>query len=75
MNDSSDLVDYIQEVRLILADSIDTLLNLEYEAFYEKDDEIVPVNNVVDLVDMSYNVAEIEKVKNAEIKLLKRQSS
>ena len=75
MNDSSDLVDYIKEVRLILADSIDTLLNLECETLYEKDDNLTPINNVVELVDMSYDVAETEKVKIAESGLLKRQTN
>jgi hypothetical protein len=75
MNDSSDLVDYIKEVRLILADSIDTLLNLEYDVLYEKDDEIVLVSSVVDLVNMSYDVAETEKLKNAESGLLERQAT
>ncbi len=73
MNDSSDLVDYIKEVRIILADSLDTLLNLEYETLYEKDEELVSVNNVVELIDMSLDVARSEKLKHAESELLKRQ--
>lgn len=72
MNDNSDLVDYIKELRMILADSIDTLLNLEYETVYEKDEEIIPINNVVELVDMSYDVANSVKLKQAESELMKR---
>jgi hypothetical protein len=72
MNDNSDLVDYIKEVRMILADSIDTLLNLEYETVYEKDEEIIPINNVVELVDMSYDVANSTKLKQAESEFMKR---
>jgi hypothetical protein len=73
MNDNSDLVDYIKDVRMIIADSIDTLLNLEYEAIYEKDEDIVPINNVVELIDMSFDVGHVEKIKQAESDLLKRQ--
>jgi hypothetical protein len=73
MNDRSDLVDYIKEVRMILADSIDTLLNLEYDTIYEKDEELVPVNNIVELVDMSFDVAHSEKLRHAESEFLKRQ--
>jgi hypothetical protein len=73
MNDRSDLVDYIKEVRMILADSIDILLNLEYDTIYEKDEELVPVNNIVELVDMSFDVAHSEKLRQAESEFLKRQ--
>lgn len=72
MNENSDLVDYIKEARMILADSIDTLLNLEYDS-YEKDDEIVPINNAVELVDMAFDVLHSQKIKAAESELLKRQ--
>jgi hypothetical protein len=74
MSESSDLADYIKELRMILADSLDTLLNLEHESAYEKDEEIVPINNVVELVDMSFDVAHSEKIKLAESKFLKRQA-
>jgi hypothetical protein len=73
MSDNSDLVDYIKETRMILADSLDVLLNLEYEVLYEKDEELVPINNVVELVDMSLDVAHAEKLKQAESEFLKRQ--
>jgi hypothetical protein len=73
MSDNSDLVDYIKETRMILADSLDVLLNLEYEALYEKDEELIPINNVVELVDMSLDVAHSEKLKQAESEFLKRQ--
>lgn len=67
------MVDYIKEVRLIIADSIDELLNLEYEALYEKDDDLIPINNLVEIVDMSYDLGRTEKLKQAESELLKRQ--
>ena len=73
MSDGADLVDYVKEVRMILADSIDTLLNLECEALNEKDEKVVPVSSVIELVDMSYDVAESQKLKNAESELMKRQ--
>jgi hypothetical protein len=73
MNDRTDLVDYIREVRIILADSIDTLLNLEHDALDDKNEEIVPINSAVELVDMSYDVAESQKLKNAETGLMERQ--
>ncbi len=69
-----DLVDYIREVRMILADSIDVLLNLEHDSFDDKCEEIVPINSAVELVDMSYDVAESQKIKSAESELMKRQS-
>ncbi|MFY9300996.1 MAG: hypothetical protein WAO91_07395 [Candidatus Nitrosotenuis sp.] len=73
MNDREDLVDCIKEVRMILADSMDTLLNLEYEAINEKDEEVVPIRSVTDLIDMSYDVADSQRIKTAEAELMKRQ--
>lgn len=72
MDDNADLVDYIKDVRFILADSIDTLLNLESE-IHDEDEKIVPVNNVVELVDMSYDVAHSQKIMRAQSKFMERQ--
>jgi hypothetical protein len=73
MNDDSDLVDYIKQVRMILDDSMETLLNLKLDALYEKDDDLVPIDNVVELIDMSFDVGRAEKIRQAESELLKRQ--
>lgn len=73
MNENSDIVDYIREIRMVLADSIDVLLNLQFEEDGEED-ELVPITSVVDLVDMSYDVAHLNKIKTAESEFLKRQT-
>ncbi len=74
MSDSADVVDYIKEVRMILADSIDTLLNLQHDLTEEKDDEITPITSVVDLVDMSYDISYDNKIKEAQSEFMKRDS-
>ncbi|MEW6043568.1 MAG: hypothetical protein AB1608_04850 [Thermoproteota archaeon] len=74
MSESSDIVDYIKELRMVLADSIDLLLNLQFEGIYDQDDEIIPVNSSAELVDMSYDVAHSIKLKIAESEFLKRQT-
>lgn len=73
MEDNSDLVDYIKDVRMLIADSIDTLLELEYETSSDDEDRIVPINSVIELVDMSLDVNHSEKLKRAESELMKRQ--
>lgn len=73
MNESSDIVDYIRELRMILADSMDVLLNLQFEED-SAEDELVPITSAVDLVDMSYDVARSNKLKIAESEFLKRQT-
>lgn len=72
MNDDSELVDYIRDVRLILADSIDALLNLEYD-INDEEETISPIHSVVELVDMSYDVAQAEKIKQAQSSFLERE--
>ncbi|MFN3654626.1 MAG: hypothetical protein ACK4TO_04775 [Candidatus Nitrosotenuis sp.] len=73
MNENHDIVDYIRELRMVLADSIDVLLNLQFEEDNEED-ELVPITSTVDLVDMSYDVAYSNKLKTAESEFLKRQT-
>lgn len=73
MSDNADVVDYIKEVRMILADSIDTLLNLQHDVTCDEDEMIVPIRNVVELVDMGYDVARTENLKRAESEFLKRE--
>ena len=74
MSDNADVVDYIKEVRMILADSIDTLLNLQHDLTEERDEEITPITSVVDLVDMSYDVSYDNKIKDAQSEFMKRDS-
>ncbi|MEM3007984.1 MAG: hypothetical protein QXW37_07815 [Candidatus Nitrosotenuis sp.] len=72
MSETHDIVDYIKELRMVLADSIDVLLNLQFEE--DNEDELISITSVVDLVDMSYDVARASRLKTAESEFLKRQS-
>jgi len=72
MSDELDTVDYIKEVQMILADSMDTLLNLQNDLACHDDEQIVPIGNVVELVDMSFDVARAEKLKKAESEFIER---
>lgn len=76
MSASEDIVDYIKEVRMVLADSIDVLLNLQRdlqnEITIEKDDEITPVSSKAELVDMTYDIAYDQKIKNAQEEFSRR---
>ncbi|NDB32282.1 MAG: hypothetical protein EB150_04645 [Nitrososphaeria archaeon] len=76
MSASEDIVDYIKEVRMVLADSIDVLLNLQHdlqnEITIEKDDEITPVSSKAELVDMTYDIAYDQKIKNAQEEFSRR---
>ena len=73
MSDNADVVDYIREVRMILADSIDTLLNLQYDLSQDEDEQITPITNVVELVDMSYDVSYSQQIKGAQEEFMKRE--
>ena len=73
MSDTADIVDYIKEVRMILADSIDTLLNLQHNISEDEEEQITPVTSVVDLVDMSYDVSYSQQIKGAQEEFMKRE--
>lgn len=76
MSANEDIVDYIKEVRLVLADSIDTLLNLQHdlqnEITLEKDDQITPITSKAELVDITYDIAYDNKIKTAQQEFSKR---
>jgi hypothetical protein len=73
LDENSDIVDYIREARSVLADSMDTLLNLKHDVNCEEDDKITPVNHVVELIDMGYDIAHSEKLKKAEVAFVERE--
>lgn len=73
MSQNEDIVDYIKEVRLILADSIDTLLNLQEDIIIDADDQIIPISSKAELIDMSYDVAFEQKIKGAQDEFMKRE--
>jgi len=76
MSGNEDIVDYIKEVRMVLADSIDTLLTLQHdlqnEITVEKDDEITPISSKAQLLDITYDIAYDQKIKNAQDEFSKR---
>ncbi|HXG73533.1 MAG TPA: hypothetical protein VNK44_01755 [Candidatus Nitrosotenuis sp.] len=72
MSESTDIVDYIRELRMVLADSIDVLLNLQSEE--DEEEDLVPITCAADLIDMSYDLARSSRLKAAESEFLKRQT-
>lgn len=73
MSQNEDIVDYIKEVRMILADSIDALLNLQHDITLDQDEQITPITSQAELVDMSYDVAYEQKIKGAQDEFMKRE--
>jgi hypothetical protein len=72
LDENLDIVDYIREARSVLADSMNTLLNLQHDVNCE-DDKITPINHVVELIDMGYDIAHSEKLKKAEVAFVERE--
>lgn len=72
MSGNEDVVDYIKEIRIVLADSIDTLLNLQHDLTMEQDEEIIPIASKAELVDITYDIAYEQKIKSAQSEFSKR---
>ena len=72
MSDNEDIVDYIKEVRMILADSIDTLLNLQDDTTLDQDETLVPITSKAELVDITYDIAYDQKIKSAQDDYMRR---
>lgn len=72
MSANEDVVDYIKEVRMILADSIDTLLNLQSELTADQDETITPISSKAELIDITYDIAYDQKIKSAQDEYMQR---
>ncbi|HJJ21068.1 MAG: hypothetical protein MT334_00950 [Candidatus Nitrosopumilus limneticus] len=72
MND--DLPDAVKKCLDILDENLEILSNIEFDLNDEKHDKLVPGMKLHHLYDMSNDVAESEKIRRAESKLMRRQS-
>jgi hypothetical protein len=71
MND--DFPDAVKKCLDILDDSLEILVDIEFTLNDEKNDELIPDMKLHNLFDMTEDVAESEKIKFAESKLVQRQ--
>ena len=71
MND--DFPEAVKKCLDILDDSLEILVDIEFTLNDEKNDELIPDMKLHNLFDMTEDVAESEKIKSAESKLVQRQ--
>ena len=70
-----DIPDTVKKCLDILDENLEILSNIEFDLNDEKNDELIPDMTLHHLYDMTEDVAEFEKIKRAESKLMRRQSS
>ena len=73
MND--DIPDSVKKCLDILDENLEILSDIEFDLNDEKNDELVPDMKLHHLYDMTEDVAEFEKIKRAESKLIRRKSN
>ena len=71
---SDDIPDTVKKCLDILDENLEILSNIEFNLNDEKNDELIPDMKLHNLFDMTEDVAESEKIKRAESKLIQRQS-
>ena len=71
---ADDIPDTVKKCLDILDENLEILSNIEFDLNTEKNDELVPDMKLHQLYDMTEDVAESEKIKRAESKLIRRQS-
>ena len=69
-----DIPDTVKKYLDILDENLEILSNIEFDLNDEKNDELIPDMKLHHLYDMTEDVAEFEKIKRAESKLMRRQS-
>ena len=69
-----DIPDTVKKCLDIFDENFEILSNIEFDLNDEKNDELVPDIKLHHLYDMTEDVAESEKIKRAESKLMRRQS-
>ena len=70
---NEDVPDAVKKCLDILDDSLEILVDIEFTLNDEKNDELIPDMKLHNLFDMTEDVAESEKIKFAESKLVQRQ--
>ena len=71
---SDDIPDTVKKCLDILNVNLEILTNIEFDLNDEKNDELISDMKLHNLFDMTEDVAESEKIKRAESKLIQRQS-
>ena len=71
---TDDLPDTVKKCLDILDENLEILSNIEFDLNGEKYDELVPDMKLHHLYDMTEDIAESEKIKRAESKLMRRQT-
>jgi hypothetical protein len=71
---TDDLSDTVKKCLDILDENLEILSNIEFDLNEEKNDELIPDMKLHHLYDMTEDVAESEKIKRSEFKLMRRQS-
>ena len=71
---SDDIPDTVKKCIDILDENLEILSNIEFNLNDEKNDELISNVKLHHLYDMAEDVAESEKIKRAEFKLMNRQS-
>ena len=69
-----DIPDSVKKCLDILDENLEILSNIEFDLNGEKYDELVPDMKLHHLYDMTEDIAESEKIKRAESKLMRRQT-
>ena len=71
---TDDIPDSVKKCLDILDENLEILSNIEFDLNEEKNDELIPDMKLHHLYDMTEDVAESEKIKRSEFKLMRRQS-
>ena len=71
---TDDLPDTVKKCLDILDENLEILSNIEFNLNDEKHDELIPDMKLHHLYDMTEDIAESEKIKRAESKLMRRQT-
>jgi hypothetical protein len=71
---TDDIPDTVKKCLDILDENLEILCNIEFDLNDEKHDELVPDMKLHHLYDMTEDIAESEKIKRAESKLMRRQT-
>lgn len=70
--ENEDLGIWLDECLKMLDDNVNILSDIEYELDQQKEDELVPEMRLIDLIDMSRDVADSSRLKKAEFSFVQR---
>lgn len=73
MEEDSDLGEFVEEFKKVIADSLEILTDLDCDFVQSKEDELTPITNIQEVHEATDDITHFARIKKAESDLVRRK--